>query len=101
MREKISKNNRQKAKENSWENVIERLEKIYIKFMMPMIRDSETGAKKRYAGLLLKDGKEVIDFTGLEFVRRDWTKLSKRFQFELLDRIFHDKEVEDYISQFI
>ena len=31
LREKISKNNKQKAKEYSWESVIERLEKIYFR----------------------------------------------------------------------
>ncbi len=76
-------------------------EKVYIKFMMPKIRGSDRGSKKRYAGLIIKDGKERIDFTGLEFVRRDWTELSKKFQFELLDKVFHDKEVENYICKFI
>ncbi|MFH2020441.1 MAG: DNA polymerase II [archaeon] len=76
-------------------------EKTYIRFMMPKIRGTEIGAKKRYAGLLLKDDKEVIDFTGLEFVRRDWTKIAKKFQLELLDRIFHKKEVVGYIKSFV
>ena len=76
-------------------------EKTYIRFMMPKIRGSETGAKKRYAGLLIKDGKEKIDFTGLEFVRRDWTDLSKKFQLELMDKIFHKQEVVEYIKKFV
>ncbi len=81
-------------------------EKVYKKFLMPKIRGSEEGAKKRYAGLLIKitkDGKheEKIDFTGLEFVRRDWTELSKKFQLELLDLIFHNKEIYKYIKDFV
>ena len=76
-------------------------EKTYIRFMMPKIRGTDIGAKKRYAGLLIKDGKEKIDFTGLEFVRRDWTDLSKKFQLELLDKIFHKQEVVDYIKKFV
>ncbi|MBN2422040.1 DNA polymerase II [Candidatus Woesearchaeota archaeon] len=76
-------------------------EKTYIRFLMPQLRKSETGAKKRYAGLLLEDGKEKIDFTGLEFVRRDWTELSKKFQLEILDRIFHKKEITDYMKDFV
>jgi len=76
-------------------------EKVFIKFMMPRIRGSEEGAKKRYAGLILKDGKEEIVFTGLEFVRRDWTEIAKKFQMELLDRIFHGKEIDHYIKAFV
>ncbi len=76
-------------------------EKTYLRFMMPKIRGTDKGAKKRYAGLLIKDGKKEIDFTGLEFVRRDWTALSKKFQLELLDRIFNKKEVVDYIKDFV
>ena len=80
-------------------------EKIYSRFFMPKIRGSETGAKKRYAGLVLekKNSKfqEKIDFTGLEFVRRDWTEVSKDFQLELLDRVFHKKEVADFVKKFV
>ncbi|MEM3374811.1 MAG: DNA polymerase II [Candidatus Woesearchaeota archaeon] len=76
-------------------------EKTFIRFIMPKIRGTDQGAKKRYAGLIIVDGKEKIDFRGLEFVRRDWTELSKKFQLELLDRIFHKKEVFDYIKQFV
>ncbi|MGV8161778.1 MAG: DNA polymerase II [Candidatus Nanoarchaeia archaeon] len=76
-------------------------EKIFVKFFMPKVRGSEEGAKKRYAGLLLKNGTEEMDFTGLEFVRRDWTEVSKKFQLELLDLVFHDKEVKVYIKKFI
>jgi len=68
---------------------------------MPRARGSEKGAKKRYAGLINKKGKEKIEFTGLEFVRRDWTELSKKFQLELLDRIFHKKEVADFVKKFV
>ncbi|MFH1440378.1 MAG: DNA polymerase II [Candidatus Woesearchaeota archaeon] len=90
-------------------------EKVYKKFIMPKLRGTDVGAKKRYAGLKLtkekvkdkKTGKENIkineklDFVGLEFVRRDWTDLAKEFQLEMLNRIFHNKEVAEYISTFI
>jgi len=77
-------------------------EKTYKKFLMPKVRGSEEGAKKRYAGLLVKDdNSEVMDFTGLEFVRRDWTEVSKKFQLELLDLIFHDKEIINYVKTFV
>jgi DNA polymerase-2 len=76
-------------------------EKTFIRFFMPKVRGSEEGAKKRYAGLLLKGDKETMDFTGLEFVRRDWTELSKKFQLELLEMVFHHKDPKSYIKQFV
>ncbi|MBT4824420.1 DNA polymerase II [Candidatus Woesearchaeota archaeon] len=81
-------------------------EKIYKKFIMPKLRGTDKGAKKRYAGLKLtkdKNGKisEKMDFVGLEFVRKDWTDLAKEFQLELLDKVFHDKEVVDYVMKFV
>ena len=83
-------------------NILElQYEKTYIRFLMPKIRGSETGAKKRYAGLLIKEGQEKIDFTGLEFVRRDWTPVSKKFQLTLLDKIFHKKEVVEFVKEFV
>ena len=68
---------------------------------MPKLRKTEVGAKKRYAGLVIKDGKEKIDITGLEFVRGDWTELAKKFQYELLDRLFHDKQILPFILEFV
>ncbi|MAF35830.1 hypothetical protein CL622_01785 [archaeon] len=76
-------------------------EKVYIKFLMPQVRGSTAGAKKRYAGLLKKGRKEEIEFVGLESVRRDWTGLAKTFQRKLFDRIFHEKEVASYIKSFV
>ncbi|MFW5865515.1 MAG: DNA polymerase II [Nanoarchaeota archaeon] len=78
-------------------------EKIYTKFFMPSVRgESGVGAKKRYAGLkLLEDGNTQLDFTGLEFVRRDWTELSKEFQMKLLDLIFAEKEVTGFVKEFV
>ncbi len=76
-------------------------EKVYRKFLMPTLRGSDVGAKKRYAGLLVKDGKEELDFTGLEIVRRDWTELAKQFQLALLDKIFHEQEVTAFVKEFV
>jgi DNA polymerase II len=76
-------------------------EKIYTKFLMPQIRGSDVGAKKRYAGILIKEGKEVMDFVGLEFVRRDWTEIAKKFQLELLSKIFHGAVYEEYVQNFV
>lgn len=76
-------------------------EKTFKVFMMPKVRHGEAGSKKRYAGLLMKDGKEEIDFTGMEFVRRDWTDLAKDFQLEIIDRVFHKREVVEYVKKYV
>ena len=77
-------------------------EKTYTKFFMPTIRDSKTGAKKRYAGLKLKqDNTTKIEFTGLEFVRKDWTDVSKRFQLTLFNLLFSDKPCDSFIKEFV
>jgi len=76
-------------------------EKTYIKFMMPKLRHGDKAAKKRYAGLIKKNNKEELDIVGLEFVRGDWTDAAKEYQKEVLDRIFHDKDIIDYTKKFI
>jgi DNA polymerase II len=76
-------------------------EKYYKKFIITPARGGETGAKKRYAGLLLKNGKEVVEFVGMEFVRSDWTKLAKEFQVELYQKIFNNEDVTDWIKNII
>ena len=73
-------------------------EKSFRKFLMPKVRGSEKGAKKRYAGLT-DDGKMTI--VGLEFVRRDWTELSKKFQMGLLEHIFADKPIDTFVKNFV
>src|SRR5690606_5539842 len=52
----------------------------YLQFVMPTIRGSELGSKKRYAGIVREDGRERLVFKGLENVRTDWTDLAKTFQ---------------------
>ncbi|MFP4119053.1 MAG: DNA polymerase II [Candidatus Woesearchaeota archaeon] len=78
-------------------------EKTYTKFFIPSVRgESGVGAKKRYAGLKRQDdGSTKLDFTGLEFVRRDWTELAKEFQMKLLDLIFAEKEVGEFVKEFV
>lgn len=89
-------------KEYGCENYLElEFEKTYKRFLMPKTRGSEVGSKKRYAGLIVKNGKEKMDFVGLEFVRRDWTGVAKKFQFELLQMIFQKKEVAKYVQKFV
>ena len=69
----------------------------YLKFLMPTIRNSTLGSKKRYAGIIRKNGKEQLIFKGLESVRTDWTPLAKKFQETLYQLVFEDAHVEDFI----
>jgi DNA polymerase-2 len=68
---------------------------------MPKLRHAEGAAKKRYAGLMLVDGKEKIQTVGLESVRGDWTDAAKIYQREILDRLFHNKDIIKYTKEFV
>jgi DNA polymerase-2 len=73
----------------------------FSQFLMPTIRGSELGSKKRYAGLKsTKEGDELI-FKGLETVRSDWTQLAKGFQFTLYKMVFAGQNINDYLLQII
>jgi len=76
-------------------------EKLYRRFFLPEVRGGKVGSKKRYAGLVVEDGREEIEFVGLESVRRDWSEVSKRFQRALMQRVFHDEPVTDFIRGFV
>jgi DNA polymerase-2 len=75
------------------------LDKHYLRFFMPTVRDSEQGSKKRYAGLVRRAAGVELQFTGLEAVRSDWTPLAREFQRELYRRIFHDQPFEDFVKE--
>jgi DNA polymerase-2 len=73
----------------------------FSQFLMPTIRGSELGSKKRYAGLkTTKDGDELV-FKGLETVRSDWTQLAKGFQLTLYKMVFAGQNVHNYLLQII
>src|SRR5690606_611684 len=76
-------------------------EKYYAKFIITPARGSETGAKKRYAGLKISNGKPELEFVGMEFVRSDWTRLAKDFQVELYKRIFAKEEIANWIRTMV
>jgi DNA polymerase-2 len=76
-------------------------EKYYRKFILTPARGSESGAKKRYAGLVSGSGQENIEFVGMEFVRSDWTRLAKEFQLELYSRIFNNAEIENWLRDIV
>jgi len=76
-------------------------EKVYARFFMPEIRGGATGSKKRYAGLVIEPAGETLEIVGLEAVRRDWSEVARRFQRELLGRVFHDEPVVEFIRGFV
>ena len=73
----------------------------FSQFLMPTIRGSELGSKKRYAGLKVGPEGEQLVFKGLETVRSDWTDLAKQFQLELFRLVFARQDVRQFIQQFI
>lgn len=73
----------------------------FTQFLMPTIRGSDTGSKKRYAGLKHTKSGEKLVFKGLETVRSDWTKLAKNFQTTLYQMVFDGLDVNTYIQDII
>ena len=73
----------------------------FRRFFMPTIRGSEEGSKKRYAGVVVKEGKEQLIFKGLENVRSDWTALARQFQEKLYALVFAEQSPEDYIRSLL
>ncbi|MBX2868251.1 MAG: DNA polymerase II [Acidiferrobacterales bacterium] len=78
-------------------------ETCFTRFLMPTIRGSEAGSKKRYAGLLAGDNgiDDKIIFKGLENVRTDWTALAKEFQAALFDMVFHDQDPSELVRETV
>ncbi len=76
-------------------------EKVYSRFIMPNLRGTDVGAKKRYAGMITDGKHEHLDIVGLETVRRDWTDCAKEFQMALLNKVFAKQEVASYIKKFV
>jgi DNA polymerase-2 len=71
--------------------------KVYRRFFMPEVRGGKEGSKKRYAGMV--GGR--LEIVGLEAVRRDWSGVARRFQRELLLRIFRDEPIRDFVTDFV
>ncbi len=76
-------------------------EQLYLKLFLQPLRSAARGASKRYAGLVEEgDGSRVV-LTGLEAVRRDWTRLARDMQHELYERLFHERPLEDYLHDLV
>ncbi len=88
------------AREFRLESYLEiEFETCFARFLMPTVRNEQTGSKKRYAGVVCgEDGSQRLVFKGLESVRTDWTPLARRFQRELYRRVFAREPFEDYVQ---
>ncbi|WP_439671664.1 DNA polymerase II [Cupriavidus necator] len=74
----------------------------FRRFLMPTIRGTDLGSKKRYAGQVERpDGKIEMVFKGLETVRTDWSPLAQRFQQTLYERIFNREPYADYVRDIV
>ncbi len=102
------------AKVNAWwrdhlhdeyglESALElQFETHYKRFLMPTIRGTEEGSKKRYAGLITQpEGGHKMVYKGLETVRSDWSPLAQQFQRELYERIFLGQPYQDYVRDYV
>jgi DNA polymerase-2 len=79
-------------------------EKAFEKIYFPHVRGGASGAKKKYVGLsFTKNYGELgeINFSGMEYVRSDWTRLAKDFQWELYRRFFCEEDIESWIKTHI
>lgn len=80
-------------------------EKLYLSLMFPKTREKKDeeslAAKKRYAGLRIKEGKEELEIVGLEAIRGDWTDAAGDFQRELLLKAFHKQPIEIFIREYV
>lgn len=73
----------------------------YSRFFMPTIRGSAEGSKKRYAGLVWRQGEPQLIVKGLESVRTDWTPFARQLQRELYLRIFLDQPYSEWLRERI
>ncbi len=73
----------------------------FKRFFMPTVRGSDKGSKKRYAGVVNKNGKDNIIFKGLENVRTDWTLLAREFQQALYQKIFNHEAYAEFIRHTV
>ncbi len=74
-------------------HLLMRCEKAYRRFFIQRLKGDQSpegrGRGKGYAGLLLgADGSTEVEVRGMEAVRSDFTPLARRFQVELLRRLF-------------
>jgi len=75
-----------------------RFDQHFAVFLMPTMRGTDIGSKKRYAGAIYKEGGTLeLVLRGLEAVRTDWTPLARRVQKQLLERVFTNQPWESWL----
>lgn len=89
------------AAEHHLESHLElRFDALFLEFLMPTMRGSSVGSKKRYAGLTrAANGGTQLVIRGLEAVRTDWTPLARAAQTELLERVFTHQPWEPWLLE--
>ena len=74
----------------------------FRRFLMPTIRGTDLGSKKRYAGQVVRaNGKPEMVFKGLETVRTDWSPLAQQFQQTLYEMVFNREPYQDYVRDIV
>jgi DNA polymerase II len=89
------------AKEFNIESFLElEFETHYSQFVMPTLRGSEEGSKKRYVGAKMNEqGEMSLVFKGMEQVRSDWSPIARRIQYHLYEKLFSGEDPVNYIEQ--
>ena len=79
--------------------------RVYLKFVMPKLRkqdvDTEIGIKKKYCGYYIENGKDKIDFVGMEYIHTDVTDMAKKFQYDVYYRFFKGMDFKKVVVQFV
>ncbi len=79
-------------------------EKAYKRFLLPPMRGSDRARAKGYAGLRWTEEGEELEIVGMEAARRDWTRLARELQRELLWRLFRgasEEELEQCVAEWV
>ncbi|MFS1422326.1 DNA polymerase II [Shewanella sp. 10N.286.48.B5] len=77
-------------------------ESHFNQFVMPTLRGSDAGSKKRYVGATTdKEGQLALTFKGMEQVRSDWSPLARRMQYHLYLLLFTQGDVRGYLLKQI
>ncbi len=70
----------------------------FERFLMPRIRGSEEGSKKRYAGMT-SGGRLIVK--GMESVRSDWSDFAGSLQNQLFEKLFTDAPIDQLLKSAI
>ncbi|WP_153915494.1 DNA polymerase II [Shewanella sp. TC10] len=75
-------------------------ESHFNQFVMPTLRGSDAGSKKRYVGSSKdNEGQLELTFKGMEQVRSDWSPVARRIQYHLYFLLFTQGDVKAYLQQ--